>query len=61
MYKYAVVDYRNIVIDLITVSSKDIIDEYTLPEGPCICVFLNNRTDWPLIGQSYDSGLDKFQ
>ena len=61
MYKYAVVDYRNIVVDIITVSSPNIIDEYTLPEGPCICVFLNNRTDVPLVGQTYKPLLDKFE
>lgn len=59
MIKYAVVDYRNIVIDIITVSDMNTLDGYELPIEQCALICINDRT--ALIGQTYNHELDKFE
>lgn len=59
MYKYAVVDFRNIVVDIITVSDMNTLDGYSLPEGPCALIDIRERL--VLVGQTYNHQLDKFE
>jgi hypothetical protein len=59
MYKYAVVDYRSIVIDVITISDMNTLDGYQLPEGECALIDIRERL--AIIGQTYNHELDKFE
>lgn len=36
MYKYAILNSDNVIIDIIEVTDKDTLDNYQLPDGPCI-------------------------
>jgi hypothetical protein len=59
MYKYAVVNFENLVIDIITVSDMHTLDGYQLPEGQCALIDIRERL--ALIGQTYNHELDKFE